>query len=250
MTNLLADFRFAIRSLRKVPLFTSVAVLSIAFGITANTAVFTLVDQVLLRTLPVTRPSELVQVDSAGSESYGGGMGDGTELSYAMYKDLRDHNDVFAGMFCQSPVALQISHSGGNERVEGEQVSGSFFPVLGLTPALGRLFTAADETIGGHPVAVLGYGYWKARFNSDPAVIGQTLAINGHPFEIVGVAPLGFASLDIGRPAQVYVPVTTQPLIGPDWLELNGRRFRWVHVFGRLQSGVTQEQARARLQPL
>src|SRR4051812_23148917 len=101
MTHLLADLRFAFRSLRKVPLFTSVAVLSIAFGIAANTAVFTLVDQVLLRSLPVTDPSRLVQIDAAGSESYGGGMGDGTELSYAMYKQLRDHNTVLAGIFCR-----------------------------------------------------------------------------------------------------------------------------------------------------
>ena len=103
MGHFLADLRFAVRSLRKVPLFTSVAVLSIAFGITANTAVFTLVDQVLLRTLPVDRPSELVQVDAAGTESHGGGMGDGTELLCTMYEDLRDHNDVFAGMFCRFP---------------------------------------------------------------------------------------------------------------------------------------------------
>ena len=122
--------------------FTSVAVLSIAFGITANTAVFTLVDQVLLRTLPVDRPSELVQVDAEGTESHGGGMGDGTELSYAMYKDLRDHNDVFAGMLCHFPVTLQVSGAAGNDRVVGEMVSGTYFPVLGVTPAVGRLLTA------------------------------------------------------------------------------------------------------------
>ena len=101
MAHLAADLRYAVRSLRKVPLFTAIAVLSMAFGIAANTAVFTLVDQVVLRTLPVARPGELVQVSAPDTESYGGGMGDGTELSYAMYRDLRDHNQVFAGMFCR-----------------------------------------------------------------------------------------------------------------------------------------------------
>ena len=132
MAHFLADLRFAVRSLRKVPLFTSVAVLSVAFGITANTAVFTLVDQVLLRTLPVDCPSELVQVDAAGTELHGGGMGDGTELSlYTMYKDLRDQNDVFAGMFCHFPVTLQVSGAAGNDRVVGEMVGRHVFPGTG-----------------------------------------------------------------------------------------------------------------------
>src|SRR3954454_13049395 len=120
-----------------------------------------------------------------------------------MYKDLRDQNDVFAGMFCQYPAAFQITHSGGNERVNGDLVSGSFFPVLGVKPAIGRLLTAGDEAVGAHAVAVLSYGYWKVRFDGDPAVLGRTVAVNGHPFEIVGVAPSGFNGLDVGQPPQV-----------------------------------------------
>ena len=250
MTHLLHDLRFATRSLRKAPLFTAVAVLSIAFGIAANAAVFTLVDQVLLRRLPVTRPSELVQVDAAHTESYGGGMGDGTELSYAMYKDLRDSNPVFAGMFCRFAAALQISEAGRSERVLGELVSGTYFSVLGVTPAVGRLFTPAEDTPNGRPVAVLSYGYWQSRFNGEPSVVGRTIPINGHQFEIAGVVRAGFDGLDIGQPPQVYVPVAMQPQIGPAWLELDGRRFRWVQVFARLRAGVTAAQAQAGVQPL
>jgi predicted permease len=249
MAHFLADLRFAVRSLRKVPLFTSVAVLSIAFGITANTAVFTLVDQVLLRTLPVDRPSELVQMDAAGTESHGGGMGDGTELSYAMYKDLRDRADVFAGMFCQVSVTLQVSGAAGNDRVSGEMVSGTYFPVLGVTPAAGRLFTAEDDAAV-RAVAVLGYGYWQSRFHADPGVIGRALTVNGHPYEIVGVARPGFNGLDIAQPPAVYLPIEMQPQVGPSWLKLNGRRFRWVQVFARLRPELSAAQAEARLLPL
>jgi hypothetical protein len=249
MAHLIADLRFALRSLRKVPLFTSVAVLSIAFGITANTAVFTLVDQVLLRPLPVDRPSELVQVDAAGTESHGGGMGDGTELSYAMYKDLRDHNDVFAGMFCRFSVTLQVSGAAGNDRVVGQLVSGTFFPVLGVTPAAGRLLTADDDATA-RPVAVLGYGYWQSRFHGDPGVVGRAVTVNGHPYEIAGVTRPGFNGLDIAQPPAVYLPITMQPQIGPSWLKLDGRRFRWVQVFARLRPHVTAAQAQAELLPL
>ena len=246
-----ADLRYALRSLRKAPLFTCIAVLSIAFGIGANTAVFTLVDQVVLRKLPVRSPGELVQVSARGTESYGGGIGDGTELSYAMYRDLRDHNRVFAGLFCRFPSSLHVVYGGRSERVTGELVSGTFFPELGVRAAAGRLFTPEeDRAAGGHPVAVLGFDYWHARFNGDPGVIGRTLTVNGHPLEIVGVVQRQFAGLDLGQPVQVYVPITMQPQMGPAWLQLDGRRFRWVQVFARLKSGVSAPEAQAGLQPL
>ena len=249
--HLASDVRYALRSLRHAPLFTAVAVLSIAFGIGANTAVFTLVDQVVLRRLPVQHAEALVQVSAPDTESYGGGMGDGTELSYAMYRDLRDHNTVFAGMFCRLPTALHVGYGGRTEQVAGELVSGTFFPLLGVQPAVGRLFTADDErAIGGHPVAVLGFDYWKSRFSGDPAVVGRTIVVNGHPLEIVGVVEAGFQGIDIGSPSQVYVPIAMQPQMGPAWLQLEGRRFRWVQVFARLRDGVTAEQAQAGMQPL
>jgi predicted permease len=251
MTNLLNDLRYSLRSLRRAPLFTSVAVLSIAFGLAANTAVFTLLDQVILRKLPVAHPSELVQVHARGMETYAGGMGDGTELSYPMYRDLRDQNSVFAAMFCRMPTSLHVGYRGRTEQVAGELVSGTFFPVLGIQPALGRLFTAQDDrTAGGHPIAVLGFHHWRTRFNGDPAIIGQTITVNGSPLEVIGVVRQGFEGLDVGQPVAVYVPVSMQPKMGPAWLQLEGRRFRWVQVFARLRSGVTAAAAQAGVQPL
>jgi predicted permease len=251
MSKVIADLWYACRSLRKAPLFALVAVLSIAFGIGANTTVFTLVDQVLLRTLPVTRPAELVQVSAPNQESYGGGMGDGSELSYPIYRDLRDHNSVFAGMFCRTAATLYVTSGGRTEVAQGELVSGTFFPMLGVRPAVGRLLTAEeDRSIGDHPAAVLGYAYWQSRFNRDPSVLGRAIRINGHAFEIVGVVQPEFPGIDIGQPPQLYVPVTMQPALGPAWLKIDSRRFRWVQVFARLRGGVTREQARAALQPL
>src|SRR5690606_34554869 len=130
----------------------------------------------------------LVQVTARGTESYGGGMGDGSELSYAMYRDLRDHNEVFAEMFCRFLWSVHLTAGGQSERVTAELVSGTFFPALGVRPSIGRLFTPDDDrTPGGHPVAVLGYGYWQARFAGDPAIVGRTVTVNGHPLQVIGV---------------------------------------------------------------
>ncbi|MFL5336832.1 MAG: ABC transporter permease, partial [Geminicoccaceae bacterium] len=195
------------------------------------------------------RPSELVQVDAEGTESHGGEMGDGTDLAYAMYKDLRDRNDVFAGMLCRFSVTLQVSGAAGNDRVLGEMVSGTYFPVLGVTPAIGRLLTVEDDARA-RGVAVLGYGYWQSRFHGDPGAVGRALTVNGHPYEIVGVVRPSFNGIDIARPPAVYLPIEMQPQVGPPWLKLDGRRFRWVQVFGRLRPQVTAVQAQARLIPL
>ena len=246
-----SDLRHAFRMLRGASLFTFAAILSIAIGIGANTAVFTLVDQVLLRPLPVNRADRLVQVSAPDTETLGGGMGDDTELSYAMYRDLRDRNEVFSGMFCRMPWAMHVGYDGRTEQVSGQLVSGTFFPVLGLQPAMGRLLTADDErSIGGHPVAVLGHAYWTRRFASDPTIVGKTIVVNRQPLEVVGVAPAEFSGLDFADPVDVYVPISMQPQMGPGRLKLEGRRFRFVQVFGRLRDGVSIEQAGAALQPL
>jgi predicted permease len=251
MRHLAADFRYALRTFRKAPLFALVAVASMAFGIATNAAVFTLVDQVVLRSLPVARPGELVQLSSPDSESVGGNMGDGTELSYPMYRDIKEHTTVLHDMFCRMEQGVTVTYSGRSELVQGELVTGTFFPALGIQPVLGRLFTAAeDASPGGHPVAVLSFGYWQSRFGGARDVIGRTLSVNGHPYEIVGVVSAGFSGFDMGSPPQVYLPMTMQPKVGPQWLDLNTRRFRWVQVFGRLNDGVTRQQAQAALQPL
>jgi predicted permease len=249
--DLFSDIRHAFRGFRRQPLFAAIAVISMALGIAANAAVFTLVDQVVLRQLPVTRPAELVEVGAPGTESYGGGMGDGTELSYAMYRDLRDHNDVFTEMAARFATSLNVTSGGTSEQVAGELVTGTFFPMVGTGAEIGRALTPEDDTAPGRsPVAVLGYDYWRTRFAGDPSILGKTLVVNGHALEVIGVAARRFAGLDFGRPAQVYVPLTMQPQMGPPWLHLEGRRFRWVQVYGRLRPGITAEAARARLQPL
>ncbi len=251
MPHLAADLRYALRSLRKAPLFTTVAVVSIAFGIGANTAVFTLVDQVVLRKMAIANPSEIVQLTAAGTETYGGSIGDGTELSYAMYRDLRDSNRVFSGMFCRMGTSLYVGYDKRNELATGELVSGNFFSLLGVRAAAGRVFTPSDDPVGGgRAVAVLGFDYWVSRFNADRSILGKGIIVNGHPYEVIGVAEQRFRGIDIGQPVQVYLPVTMQPKIGPSWLQIDGRRFRWVQVFARLKPGITAAQAQAGVLPL
>src|SRR6185436_8236437 len=191
MGNFLQDLRYACRTLRKAPLFTTVAVLSLALGIGANTAIFTLVNQLILKMLPVRNPEQLVMLAGRGSH-YGSNNGPNA-LSYPMYQDIRDKNQVFQGMFCRNVTSFSLSHEGRTELVNGELVSGNYFPVLGVGAALGRVFTAQDDLIqGGHPLAVLSYGYWKSRFAGDPGVLGKKIVLNGYPLTIIGVSPEGF----------------------------------------------------------
>ncbi len=245
--NLLQDVTFALRSFRKSPLFTAVAIVSLAFGIGANTAIFTLVDQVLLRMLPVKHPEQLVLLTAMG-QHYGGNSG-GNRLSYPMYTDFRDHASAFSGMFCLRETDMSVSYAGHTERVTGELVSGNYFPVLGVTAAVGRVFTASDDQVqDGHPVAVLSYGYWQSRFGRNPGVIGQKMNVNGYQYTIIGVSQAGFTGTDPAYAPQIRVPITMAAKLG--WTEaLNNRRFRWVLTFGRLKPGVNLKQAKASLQP-
>jgi predicted permease len=248
--NLTQDLRFAFRTFRKSPVFFIIAVFSLALGIGANTAIFTFVDQLLLRLLPVKDPQQLVLLWGRG-DHYGGNNGP-QRLSYPMYLDFRDQNQVFSGMFCRWDTAFSLSFDGRTERVAGELVSGTYFPVLGVTAALGRVFTPQDDvTKNGHPIAVISYRYWITRFAGDPAVIGKKLLINGYPMTIIGVSQAGFDGTDPGLPPQVFAPVTMRVALFPQSEGLpENRRQRWVSVFGRLKPGMTMPQAQAGLQPL
>ena len=247
--HLISDLRYAWRGLRKAPVFTTVAVLSIALGIGANTAVFTLLDQVLLRLLPVAKPDQLVLVTAQGTQ-YGNGWGDGNELSYPRYAALRDQNDVFTGMLCRFAYTFHVSFAGQTERVDGELVSGTYFHVLGVGAHLGRTFDAGEDRIpNGHPVAVLSHAYWKVRFGSDPTVIGKPLMVSNVPMTIVGVGPEGFDGVNQGTAAQIFVPIMMSGRFVPFPDPLGDRRMRWLNVFARLRPGVTPEQAAAALQP-
>jgi predicted permease len=250
MTQLWNDVRFALRTLRKSPVFTIVAILSLALGIGANTAIFTLLDQVLLRLLPVEDPQQLVALKMDGFH-YGGNWGMNA-LSYPMYHDFSQHNSVFSGMFCRFQYDMSVTFQGNTERVRGELVSGTYFPVLGVGAVAGRTFTPDDDRVpDGHPVIVLSYAYWKTRFAGNPAVVGKSMIVNGHSYTVVGVAQRGFDGMEFGFPSKVFVPVMMKAEITPAWADntLINRRQRWVNAFGRLKSGVTPRQAEASLQP-
>ncbi len=242
------DFRYALRGLIKTPVFSSVVILSLALGIGANTAIFTLLDQVLLRLLPVKNPRELALLTARGPH-YGNNKG-GNALSYPMYEDFRDHNQVFTGMFCSYRTPMSMTADGRTERITGELVSGNFFEVLGVSAAAGRVFTPDDDrTPGGHPLAVLSYPFWKSRFGLDPNVIGKTIVANGRNLTVIGVSRQGFDGIELGSPTQIRVPIMMKAQMTPFWDDLKNRRSRWINVFGRLKPGVTHEQAKASLQP-
>ena len=251
MATLLQDLRYAVRTLRKSPLFVSVAVLSLALGIGANTAIFTLINQLILQYLPVRHPEELVLLTARGNH-YGSNNG-ANALSYSMYQDFRDKNRVFSGMFCRNGNVASLSYSGKTELVATEFVSGNYFPVLDVGAAVGRVFNASDDLMqGSHPVAVLSYGYWKARFGGDRGIIGKRIVVDGYPLTVIGVSQAAFNGVEPGNSPQIRIPITMYDSMPPGrkFLELNDRRRRFVQVFGRLKPGITSVQAKAGLQPL
>jgi len=222
--------------------------MSLALGIGANTAIFSLTDQLLLRMLPVKKPEQLVLLSAVGRH-YGNNMG-WNRISYPMYTDFRDGNQVFSGMFCLRETSMSLSYEGRTERVSGEFVSGNYFPVLGVTAAIGRLFTADDDKFqGGHPYAVISYGYWLRRFGADRGVIGRKVVVNAIPLTIIGVSQAGFSGTDPGSAPEVRVPVMMSGKL-ENYLDLNDRRSRWVTVFGRMKPGVTLAVSKASLQPI
>jgi predicted permease len=245
--HLIQDISFAFRTFAKAPLFVAVAVLSLAFGIGANTAIFSLTDQILMRMLPVKQPEQLAMLSAVGRH-YGSNQGM-NRISYPMYQDFRNQNTVFSGMFCYREADFSLSYRGRTERIAGELVSGNYFPVLGVGAALGRLFNANDDKFqNAHPVAVLTYGYWQTRFAGDPGVIGQKLTINGYPYTVIGVSQEGFSGTDPSYGRQIRIPMMMAGKTGR-YLDLNDRRSRWVTAFGRLKPGVDVKHAQASLQP-
>ena len=251
MRALPQDLRYAFRTLRRAPLFSAVAVLSLAFGIGANTAIFTLIHQLILRRLPVKDPGQLVMLAGRGRH-YGGNNGR-DKLSYPMYQDFRDKNQVFTGMFCTHRDTMSASFEGRAELISGELVSGNYFRVLGIGAAMGRVFTGSDDLYqGGHPLAVLSYGYWKSRFGGDAGVLGKKIVVDGYPLTVIGVSQAGFDGVEPGFAPQIRVPITMYNSLPPGntFDRLNNRRFRWTEVFGRLKPGMTLEKAQAGLQPL
>jgi putative ABC transport system permease protein len=250
------DLRHGLRGLWRNPGFTTVAVLTLALAIGANAGIFSLLDQALLQALPVHDPKQLVVLSFAGAvdghrHSEGGSTpGHIHEFSYPMYKDLRDRNTVLSGLIAEAENDVGLTWNNRSESANAEMVSGNYFDVLGVQPALGRLFGASDETAeGANPVAVLNFDYWKTHLAEAP-VVGQTLLINGTPFTIVGVTASGFHSMVFGHMPALYVPITMQTVVEPDWKYLKDHSSYWLEVTGRLRSGVTRSQAEASMNTL
>jgi predicted permease len=248
MTNL----KLALRRLFKAPFVTSVAILSLALGIGANAAIFSLFNQMLLRPLPVPAPHELVNLQAPGpkpgSQSCNQAGNCENVFSYAMFRDLQKAHEVFTDIAAHVLFGANLAFHNQTLNGQGVMVSGSYFPVLGLQPAAGRLLAPQDDQkVGESLVVVLSHAYWTSRFDRNPEVIGDTLIVNGQHLTIVGVAPEGFDGTTLGAKPQVFVPITLRGLMNPGFNQFHNRRSYWAYVFARLRPGVGIDQARTQL---
>ncbi len=238
---MLQDAVFTLRSLRRQPGFFAVAVCTLALGIASTTAVFSLFYQVLLRTLPVPSPRELVVLHTDGFDLPGSVSKDNSEsvFSYPMYTQLRNGSGHWGGLAARSSSSALLIVNGEAERARAEVVSGNFFETLRLQPLAGRLFNQADDSVpGSNPVVVLSHGMFVRRFGGNPAVVGTKVAVNGQPFEIVGVAPAGFKGILGGDDPEVYIPISMRTTLTPGWKGFDQPAVRWLNIIGRLPGGA------------
>ena len=244
------NFRLALRTLFRTPFVTAVAILSLGLGIGANGAIFSLFNHILLRPLPVSEPGRLVNLAAPGPKSGSNSCGNAgpctAVFSYPMFRDLERQQSPFTGIAAHRSFGANLSYKGQSLGGDALQVSGSYFAVLGLNPAQGRLITSADDRAAGESaVAVLSHRYWTTRFNRDPKVVNETLTVNGQPFTIIGVAPEGFDGTTIGSRPQVFVPISMADRLQPTRKVLDNRRAYWVYLFARLKPGMSIETAAA-----
>jgi predicted permease len=248
LDTLARHLRYALRQLRRTPVFSVAAILSLALGIGATTAIFTLIDRILLRPLPVREPNALVALryrEHPGSFNQGS-----WRFSWPLYRALRDENPVLEA-FGRFALPLSVSEKDWTDRVEGELVTGNYFEVLGIPAALGRTFTPSDDqTVGGHPLAVLSYDYWTDRFASDTSIVGRMIRVNDRPLTVIGVSARGFDGIQLGYHPKVRIPVTMKrEMTGffGDIFPPENKDALWLEVYGRLNPSVTREQAKATL---
>jgi predicted permease len=242
METLFHDLRFGFRRLIKTPGFAVIAILSLALGIGANTAVFSLVNMILFRPLPAPNPEQIVSVSEVGKG------GDLSAFSHPNYLDFRDRNEVLSGLLAYRFVAMSLSRSGNNEKVWGFLVSGNYFDVLGVKPALGRGFLPEeDKTRLSHPVAVISHSLWQTRFGGDPSVVDRDVLLNGRKFKVIGVAPAGFKGTEVIYTPEIYVPFAMAKWVEPENDYLDDRGSRNLFAVGRLKQGVSATQAEASL---
>jgi len=251
LDRLAQDVRYGVRTLAKNPAFSLVAIATLALGIGANTAMFSLLDQVVLRLLPVSDPERLVIVRETGNH-YGNSYGPNT-VSWPMFEDLRDNNQVFSGMFCRFPASVTIGFSDHAVEIPAELVSSGYFQTLGVKAILGRTIGRDDDSVpDGKPVVVLSYSFWRSYFNGDRNILGRTISLNGYAMTVIGVAQSNFDGVDLGSPANVFVPIMMKTEMTPhsDGLKDRRRRLSWVTAYGRLKPSISMEQAQLSLQPL
>ncbi len=252
MRSLLQDLRYGIRTLLRNPGLAFVIVLTLAIGIGANTAVFSLVDQVLLRMLPVKEPERLVLLSP--SEFFPGANIGQRGISYPVYRLLRDRNEVFEGLLSRFRFSAGLGYQGQIERATAELVSGNYFQLLGVKSVVGRTITPEDDRHpGAHPVAVLSYDFWQSRFGANPDVVDSTIYINGQPLTVIGVSEAGFDGVELGTSPSVRVPMMMAEQMVPflrNFVTLETPVTGWIQVFGRLKPGIGLREAEVRLGPL
>ncbi len=232
------DVRYALRSLRSTPAFALVAVLSLALGIGANTAIFSILNAVMLKSLPVSRPDELVSVTRGGH---------GDPFTNPLWEAVRNHQDVFSGAFAFGEDNFNLTNGGEARRIKGVYVSGDFFSTLGVATVLGRPIVKSDDARGCPGVVVLSYGYWNDAYNADPGVVGHTIALNAHPFTVIGVTKPGFFGVSVGQRPRVYVPLCSEALVYGASSSLDDRSMWFLQVIGRLKPDMTLAEVNARL---
>ena len=240
LESLRQDIRYGLRNLAAHPVFTLTAVLSLALGIGANTAIFSIVNAVMLRSLPVEDPERLVQVRSSG----------GSAFTNPIWEEIRDHQQAFSGTAAWNDDRFDLADSGEKQLANGIWVSGGFFNVLGVPALRGRVFTKDDDKHGGGsfgPVAVISYAFWQARFGGDPNVLGRTIKLDRRGFEIVGVTPPWFTGLNVDRGYDVAIPIGCEPILHTDRSALAHRSWWWLTILARLQPAGTLQQAEAQL---
>jgi predicted permease len=242
--HLVQDLRFGLRTLRKSPAFTAVAVLTLAIGIGANTAIFSLIDTVMLKSLPVRRPAELMQVLIHDPLRPGEPR---HSFTNTLWERLRDRQDVFSGIFAWCESQFDLARGGAAHYAEGMWVSGGFFQTLGLRPAAGRLITPSDDRRGCQGVAVLSYGFWQDHYGGAPGAVGSTLSLSNHTFEIAGVAPPGFSGMEVGSKFDVAIPICTAAMFDAPESRLDDRGGWWLHVVGRAKTGFSGALLSSRL---
>jgi len=242
--TLFQDIRYGLRIIGRTPVISCIAILSLALGIGANTAIFSLIDTVLLRMLPVQRPEELVQVLRL-NPARGGGID--PSFTNSLWEQVRDHEDVFSGAFAWSQEQFDLAQGGAVQNAKGIFVSGGYFTTLGVPTAAGRLFTKADDQRGCPALAVLSYGFWQDHFGGAQSAIGSALSINHQRFQVIGVSSPGFYGVEVGSKFDVAIPICAAAVFDGKESRLDRRSWWWLNIMGRVKPGISQNQLKARL---